>query len=144
MVSFTVMELDYTAIHLLSLALVAIVIIIADYDGYRYLRGHVATLPMSRIVWLHRLTWIGLLAMILSGMGLIGEKPSVVTEPAFIVKMLMVLALVINGVAIGTLSRLASTTPFAMLAARERHRLYLSGFVSVFCWLGAAFIGFVL
>ena len=138
------MELDYTAIHLISLACVVLVIILADYDGYRYLRGHVATLPMGRIVWLHRLTWVGLMAMIVSGIGLIGEKPSVVTEPAFIVKMFMVTALIINGVAIGTLSRLASSTPFAALTPRERAMLLISGAISISCWLGAAFIGFVL
>jgi uncharacterized membrane protein YGL010W len=66
------------------------------------------------------------------------------TEPAFIVKMFMVTALIINGVAIGSLSQLASSAPFAALTRRQRAMLLVSGGVSVFCWLGAVFIGFVL
>ncbi len=137
------MEIEIEALHLLSLAFVAVVIIIADHDGYLYMRGKKAVLDAVKVERLHQLAWVGLGAMIVTGIALILEDPEeVFEEAAFGVKMLMVLALAINGFVIGQLSKLSTTTPFADLMMRQKLALLASGAVSVSCWIGAAVIGF--
>lgn len=138
------MEIEFEALHLLSLAFVAVVIVIADHDGYLYMRGKKAVLNATKVKRLHDLAWVGLGAMIVTGIALILEDPEeVFEEAAFGVKMLMVLALVINGFVIGQLSKLSTTTPFADLMMRQKLALLASGAVSVSCWIGAATISFL-
>jgi len=136
------MEIEFEAVHLLALALVAIVIIIADHDGFLYLRGKKATLSASKVKRLHQLVWIGLALMIISGIGLVAEDPDVVEEAVFPVKMLMVLAFVINGFVIGQLSRVSVITPYVELSRRQQLMILISGGVSISCWIGATAIGF--
>ena len=136
------MEIEIEALHLLSLAFVAIVIVLADHDGYLYMRGKKAVLNAVKVKRLHQLAWVGLGAMIVTGMLLIAEEPGVLEEGAFGVKMLMVLALLVNGFVIGRLSALSTTTPFANLSFGQKLSLLGSGAVSVSCWIGASLIGF--
>ena len=136
------MEIEFEALHLLSLAFVAVVIVIADHYGYLYMRGKKAVLNATKVKRLHQLAWVGLGAMIVTGIILVKQNPIVLEEGAFAVKMLMVLALLVNGVVIGQLSKLSVITPFASLTPGQKLALLTSGGVSVSCWLGAAMIGF--
>ena len=136
------MEIEFEALHLLSLAFVAVVIVIADHDGYLYMRGKKAVLNAVKVKRLHQLAWVGLGAMIVTGVMLVRQNPIVLEEGAFVVKMLMVLALLVNGFVIGRLSVLSTTTPFASLTRGQKLSLLASGAVSVSCWIGAAMIGF--
>ncbi len=138
------MEIEFEALHLLSLAFVAVVIILADSDGVAYLRGKKETLKAGKVRLLHNLAWVGLALMTVTGIGLIAEDPDVVTEGAFMVKMLMVLALFVNGFVIGQLAKLSTSTPFRLLSSRQKIMILASGAVSVSCWIGAAMIGFLL
>ncbi len=138
------MEIEFEALHLLSLAFVAVVIILADSDGVAYLRGKKETLKAGKVRLLHNLAWVGLALMTVTGIGLIAEDPDVVTESAFMVKMLMVLALFVNGFVIGQLAKLSTSTPFRLLSSRQKMMILASGAVSVSCWIGAAMIGFLL
>jgi hypothetical protein len=136
------MELE--SFHLTALTFSFIVVAIADHDGWRYFRGITHTLQVSRLKRLHTLAWVGLGGMIATGMILVAEKPDVLQETMFYVKMLMVLALVINGIFIGRMMRVATMIPFAELSARQRWPLLFSGAVSVACWVGAAILGSML
>jgi hypothetical protein len=136
------MEIEFEALHLVSLAFVAIVIIIADHDGYVYMRGKKVVLDALKVKRLHQLAWVGLVAMLLTGIGLIAEEPEILEESAFFVKMLMVAALFVNGFVIGQLSRVASQTPFNDLTSKQKLSLLASGAVSASCWIGATLIGF--
>ncbi|MFM2339428.1 MAG: hypothetical protein RLZZ360_64 [Candidatus Parcubacteria bacterium] len=138
------MEIEIGAFHLASLAIVALVIIIADHDGYLYMRGKKAVLNATKVKRLHQLAWVGLAGMIVTGIMLVRQNPLVLEEPTFAVKMLMVAALLVNGFVIGRLSALSTTTPFTSLTKGQKLSLLVSGAVSVSCWLGAAFIGFAL
>jgi len=137
-------EIEFESLHLLALALVAVVIVIADHDGFSYFRGSKTTLNSNKIKRLHQLTWVGLIAMIVTGIGLVAEDPDVISEDGFPVKMLMVLALVVNGFLIGGLSHIATTTPYSQLSPRQKMTLLASGAVSASCWIGATVIGFFL
>ncbi len=136
------LEIEFEALHLAALAFSAVVILVADHEGWRYIRGLVPTLSLARVTWLHRLVWLGLAVMIGSGLLLVRNEPDVLEEAAFLVKMLMVLGLVVNGVFIGRLSEVATRVPFLDLTQRERLPIFVSGAISTACWVGAAVIGF--
>jgi hypothetical protein len=136
--------MDFELAHLAALAFSFIVIAIADHDGWRYFRGRTATLSPARLARLHTLAWVGLGGMVVTGMVLVIQHQRVLDDPLFPVKMLMVLALVINGALIGRLMKVATTTPFAALNMQQRLPLFLSGAVSVCCWIGATVLGFVM
>jgi hypothetical protein len=138
------MEIEFESLHLLALTFVAIVVIIADHDGLAYIRGKKQVLNATKVQRLHKLVWVGLLGMFLTGIGLIRENPDVLGEATFYVKMLMVLALVVNGVAIGQLSKLSTNTPFVNLTKTQQRQLLTSGAISTLCWVAAALIGFTL
>ncbi len=141
---YTVAYMEFESLHLVSLAFSFIVIAVADHDGWRYFRGKTATLQPSRVSRLHTLAWVGLGGMIISGIFLLLEEPDSFQEPLFFVKMLMVAALVVNGMFIGRVMQVATTTPFAQLTGKQRWPLLGSGAVSVGCWVGAAVLGFVM
>jgi hypothetical protein len=135
------MELEQ--MHVAILAITAVAIAIADHHGFQYVRGIVPLLDARRTAILHYIVWIGLLGMIATGALLVAPAFAYyASETVFLVKMCMVLALVINGVAIGILSRHAYRTPFAQLASTTKRALFVSGAISTTCWIGAAIIGF--
>ncbi len=138
------MEIEIESLHLLALTFVAIVVLIADHDGLAYIRGKKSVLNATKVKRLHNLVWIGLLGMLATGLALLADKPDVLGEAAFYVKMLMVLALFVNGVAIGQISKLSTTTPFVNLTKSQKRKLLLSGAISASCWIGAALLGFSL
>jgi len=138
------MEIEFEALHLLVLALTALVIVGSDVYGLLYVLGKKAVLNAKVINWLHKIVWIGLAGMIATGIGLTLESPWVLEEPMFYVKLIMVLALFINGFVIGFLAKVATTTPFASLTWKQRAPLVLSAAVSLSCWIGATLIGFAM
>ncbi len=138
------MEIEIESLHLLTLAFVAIVILIADHDGLAYIRSKKQILNTTKVKRLHNLVWMGLIGMLATGLALLADEPDVLEESAFYVKMLMVLALFINGIAIGQLAKLSTITPFANLTKSQKRKLLLSGAISASCWIGAALLGFSL
>lgn len=135
-------ELEPSTLHLIVLSITAIFILIADHDGFNYMRGKVATLSPKRVQFLHYAVWIGLVCMILTGALLLRDETDVLEEPVFYVKMLMVAALLVNGFFIGSLSKLSTLHPFAELTQKQKNTLLISGAVSGLCWVGAATIGY--
>jgi hypothetical protein len=136
------MELE--SLHFFTLALTALVIVYSDHEGFAYFRGKKQTLSKSFLVWSHRLVWVGLLGMIITGFFL--TLPSWtyrLQEPAFYVKMGFVLVLVVNAFAIGTLSKIAGEKSFSALEPEVKRTLLLSGVLSAISWVGAAVIGFL-
>ncbi len=136
------MGFTFEQLHLLALCIAAVGIVLADYIGWQYLRGSVTTVSAVTLRRLHRVVWLGLGLMIATGGALVAEQPEVLTEVSFYVKLLMVAALLFNGVCIGKLMQVATTTPYRALDQQIRRRLMLSGAVSLTCWIGAAVIGF--
>lgn len=122
---------------------VAAAIIYVDHQGYLYFRGKKELLSKQFITWSHRLIWIGLLLMVSTGAILASSAIEYyIQQLEFQLKMAFVLVLVINAFAIGSLSKLAATVPFAQLSRRQQHTLMLSGALSFMGWVGAASIGF--
>lgn len=137
------LEFELENIHLAILALTALVIAWADHDALAYVRGKKVVLDKRRVRLAHRLVWAGLIGMIVTGAIMAAPALSYwVSEPAFIAKMLFVLALVGNAFLIGALSHTATERAFTALSPAEKTRMCVSGAVSFIGWAGAAAIGF--
>lgn len=138
------MEFELEGVHVIVLLITAIGIIMADHDGFQYFLGKKQTLDPVRVKRLHYGVLTGLALMIVTGGAMFADQwGELIDNPAFYVKMLMVLALVANSFVIGNLMHVATTKPFAQLTKTEQHKLLASGGVSVICWIGAATIGFL-
>ncbi len=135
-------ELELVHIHLLVLFLTALVIVQADYDAFAYLRGKKSLLDLKRVRYLHYLVTAGLVGMILTGVGLFYDAwGELIDKPSFYIKMVFVLALIVNAVVITTLIPIATKTPFAELTDKVRFKLMISGAISSLSWVGAATVG---
>lgn len=135
--------MEFEEIHLAILAATALVILYSDHQGYLYFRGKKPVLRENFIRWSHRLVWIGLVGMVLTGVSMvIPQWEYFLADPVFYVKMGMVAVLAVNAIAIGTLSPVATTTPFAALPREQRNTLIFSGTLSALGWISAALIGF--
>lgn len=136
--------MEIEGIHLFALALTALAILYSDYQGFLYFRGKKQLLSKPFVIWSHRLVWVGLSAMIVTGVSLaLPRLERLLEEPAFYVKMGFVLVLVVNAFVIGKLSHVATVRPFVELTKGERSVLMLSGGLSVCGWLGATAISFL-
>ena len=134
--------MELVSLHLFTLFLTAIVIMYSDHQGYLYFRGKKQTLSVNFLIWSHRIVWIGLLGMIITGVFLtIPSWTYRLQEPAFYVKMGFALMLVVNAFAIGKLAQVASSTPFNELPLEQKRTLLLAGFLSAVSWFGATCIG---
>lgn len=136
--------MDIELLHVAVLIVTAGFIIMADHDGYMYLRGKTPVLSAPRVQFLHRVVWLGLVLMIVTGILLVSERTGKLDDVEFYVKMLMVSALVANGFWIGKLSRIATSVPFNALTGSQKARFLVSGAISASCWIGATCISIFL
>lgn len=128
--------------HGLVVLITALVIIYSDHQGFLYFRGKKQTLSPAFITWSHRLVWVGLAIIIISGVLLVLPAWEYrLSQGAFYVKMGFVLVLIMNGLAIGKLSHKASSVPFVALSSEEKKTLLVSGGLSFIGWVSAAVIG---
>jgi uncharacterized membrane protein len=129
-------------LHGLLVTATALFILYTDHKGYQYFTGKVATLSERFVHRSHQLVWAGLLSIIATGALLFSESWQYrLSEPAFLIKMGFVAVLLMNAFAIGSLSRKASTTPFAQLDPNQKKTLLVSGGLSAMGWVGAIVIG---
>lgn len=120
-----------------------LVILYSDHQGWLYFSGQKKILTLQFTRWSHRLVWLGLLGMIMTGLSLVVPVwERYASDPVFYVKMWFVLVLVINAVAIGKLVSIAHTQPFTELTTEQKKTLIVSGFLSGASWLGAIIIGY--
>lgn len=110
----------------------------ADHYAFLWMRGTRETLDQKTMGRLHRIVWVCLLGMIMSGALLFYPyKEFLVTLFAFRFKMLCVLLLLVNSFAIHTLLPLATQKSFYALTQKEKIMLGVSGLVSTSAWIGA-------
>lgn len=132
-------------IHIIVLCITALGILLSDSLAFAWMRGSTPVLDKQRIRRLHRWVGFGLTGMIVSGAFLFLEQPSdLFAHTGFYVKIVFVVALVLNSFAINYVSRIATKRSFASLTTGERLPLIVSGAISTFSWLGAFFAAFTL
>ena len=126
------------SIHVGALFLLIPVILFADHEGFSWIRGKKETLNPKVMTILHRLVWIGLGVMILTGMILAWPLRDYLSNtPAFYIKMFFVFVLVVNSFFINRFMRVALERPYVSLTQEERRPLFISGAVSTISWVGA-------
>ena len=134
--------MEFEALHVSVLILTAVGILYADKEVAQYIRGTKELLDEKLMRWLHRGVWVGLILMIATGVGLYLEKGEpFLGDPAFLIKMFMVGALVANGFVIGQLTQHTIHTPFRNLSKKTTRAFFVSGGISAACWIGATLIG---
>ena len=130
--------------HIALVGFVAGLLIIADKEALSWFTGKRQTLEPERLRLYHKLTWAGLVS--LGGTGFILVYPYrlyLLTEPLFIAKLFFVGVLFVNALLIGRLQHLATTHAFSSLSLSQKIPLFISGAASLYCWLGAAFLGYL-
>lgn len=134
-----------TEFHVASVILSLLVVLYSDEQGLLWFLGKKKTLSAKRIQILHVLVSIGLGGILLTGgLMFLDRSDYLLQEPIFIVKMLFVLALVVNAFFIESISKLATQKAFVELTTTERRRVLISGAVSVIGWIGAGVCGLLL
>lgn len=125
-------------LHLSFLAFSVAVILFADKQALSWMTGRQATLNAKTLHYTHLAMWVGLGGMIVTGAIMASSfLDSLIQQPYFILKMVFVGVLFVNGLAIGYLSPIASTKTFASLTLSEKIPLILSGSASFIGWIGA-------
>jgi len=131
-------------IHVLLIISTGIAVLYSDEQGFEWFRGVQKTLNKKKLDVLHIVVSLGLSGIILTGGLMLIEAPGYLEDPTFLAKMAFVGALVINGLLIGSLTRLATKHPFIELTVSQKRMLLISGAVSVAGWVGAVTCGLLL
>lgn len=129
--------------HLISLTFVVVCVFLSDKMAMSWIRGTKQTLPENKLHLFHRLVWLGLGLMIVTGFFMFWERRDyLLHRPAFLVKMFFVGLLFINSFFVGKLLPIAIIRPYASLTMKEKIPLFLSGVISTVSWVSAAILAF--
>lgn len=132
-------------VHIASLCLAGAGMLIADKSALAWLRGRAATVSPAALLRLHWIVTIGLCGLVATGLLMFWPlREYLMGEPQFWIKMAFVVALIINSFFIEAFMHKATTYPFASLTPTQKIPLFISGGISVFCWLGAGTLAFFL
>lgn len=133
-----ILALPLLELHIAAVFSTLALVIIADIHGLLWVLGRLHTLPLQRMILLHRLVSAGLIITIIAGaLMFVGYAPYLVTLWAFRIKMLFVLMLVVNAFVIKKHLHIAAQHPFADLPHTTKITLVASGIVSSAGWVGA-------
>ncbi len=140
------MEEIVVVIHIGILILTAVAILWADIYGSSWLKGKRVTLNPIIVQRLHKAVTLGLSGMLATGIILFWPLRNYLIDgnTAFTVKMVFVLALVINSLVIESHMKIATTTAFKDVSLKQKSILFVSGAVSLLSWVGATLMAFQL
>jgi hypothetical protein len=134
-----------TTLHVIILILTIIVVLFADHEAFDYLRGKKPLLSRQRLELFHRLVWVGLAGMIVTGVLLfLPRRTYLLGDPVFYLKMLFVGFLIVNATVIGQLMHVATKKGYAELSKRERNTIMASGAISFLSWSLAVMLGLLI
>jgi len=125
-------------VHLTTLAVTAVAIVVSDCYGLLWLIGKKKLLPTLQLNFLHRVVWIGLGLMIVSGAIMAWSSIEyLLLSKAFLIKMVFVGALIVNSFVIHRHLNVSFTTTFKDVPKKEKITILLSAAVSTLSWVGA-------
>lgn len=132
-------------VHILGIGFAIAYIFQADKQAFAWVFGKTETFDTQVMHTIHRMMWIGLGTIVISGIFLtVPRWDYLIQQPLFIMKILFVGILFFNGILIGRLMDSASGRSFASLSNSEKIQLMASGAFSTIGWLGAITLGIVL
>ncbi len=125
-------------IHITILGFTLWNVLKADHLGFNWILGKVKILEVGEVKKYHYRIIIGLGLMILSGVLMFWPmREFLLSRPQFYVKMIFVITLVINSIAISYVQKTACSKTFKSLSLSEKLPLFISGGLSTVAWLGA-------
>jgi cation transport ATPase len=132
-------------LHLASLALAGGGMLYADTLAMSWMRGKKDTLWRTHLLRAHYTMTAALALLIATGIYLFWPMHTyLLRQPLFYIKMAFVVTLVINGFVIDRIMHVATYKSFRSLAQLEKLPLFVSGAVSVVCWVGAGTVALLL
>ena len=122
--------------HITLMVSTIMLVIAADVMALLWWRGKIETLPSRTIQTLHWLIFVGLALSIATG-GLMASTAFsyLLSQPAFVIKMLFVSTLLVNAIIIHRHLSLAITHPYSNLPNKTKRTLFISGAVSTTSWV---------
>lgn len=133
-------DLDYNVVlntHVLAMIATLILVVISDVMALRWWYGWQETLSYQTMRNLHYAVASGLSISIVTGALMASSAFSyLLTQPAFVLKMVLVLLLAINALVIHGHLILATERSYSSLKPSERRKLLLSGGASTLGWMG--------
>lgn len=139
------MEHIYLLLHLGFLAVAGVGIMLADRLAFSWMRGRTDTVHPKQLLRLHWIVTIALAGLLITGLLMFWPmRVFLMSEPQFWLKMSLVGVLLINSFFIEIFMHTSTTHPFRSLTFAQKAPLFVSGGVSVACWLGAATLAFFL
>lgn len=132
-------------IHLVIALSTGLIVLYADEQALAWFLGKRELFDPKTTTFLHRAITTGLAALLITGGLLYARAPAAfLSSPLFIVKMVMVFALICNTYFIARFSRIAISHPYAALSGSDRLMLLASGGVSLVGWATAFVSGLLL
>lgn len=132
-------------LHLFLIVLTLLLVVYSDISAAPWLLRKKETLSKAHVRTVHLLVTYGLALIILTGgIMFVQRSEALLANTLFLKKMFFVLALVINGYLIGTISKLATEKSFSALTKSEKAQVIVAAAVSTSCWIGAVVFGFLL
>jgi hypothetical protein len=125
-------------IHIGAVLLSVFFVLRADHLGLSWILGKIVILDRAKIISYHKALWCTLATVIITGILLfLPQSEFLLTQKQFYFKIFFVGMLVINGVAIGILSRVPTEMAFRDVDKRTKAELFLVGVISTCSWLGS-------
>ena len=132
------LSLPLLQIHISAVFTTLILVVISDVHALLWVIGKIPILPRKRMELFHKAVWLGLVVIVSAGLLMFSTYSEyLLTLPAFKIKMLLVVLLIVNAVFIGGHLQKATTYTFASLSRKEQIILLISGAVSSTGWIGA-------
>ena len=132
-------------LHLTTLTVTGIFVLLADHQGYLWFVGKKQTLEIRTLRRYHYAVLAGLFLMIASGATMAWPVMHyLLGTSAFYIKMTFVVTLFLNSFVIWKFLPVSTTRAFATLSFKEKIPLFVSGGISMLCWVGAATTAFFL
>lgn len=132
--------MEVLTIHISAFIITILLVIVSDLHALGWVTGFLKRLPQKRLITLHILVSAGLATSITTGLFLFWpEREYLLTDPAFQIKLLLVLMLIINAWVIHRHMQIAFTQTFRELSINTKLFLLLSGLVSTGGWIGIFF-----
>ncbi len=134
-----------TFIHLVIVIVTILIVLYADEQGLMWMLGKKKVLSAPLLHFLHRAVAVGLGALIISGGFLYTRAPlAYLANITFEVKLVAIVALILNTYAISRFTPIATIRAFGELTQKEKLPLLVSGAVSFAGWFVAAVSGLLL
>ena len=114
-----------------------LLVILSDLYGFLWIIGKIKHLKMTVLVWLHRIVFFGLGALIATGLTMLILNNVFLTNYIFYIKMFFVAVLFWNAFRIGEELKIPAKKTFKETSVEEKKKIFVVGITSFVSWVCA-------